>query len=429
MALAALFIALFVMLLLGFPIYIALTGASLLYVLLNEHLSFMIAIQRMVAAPNSFTLLAVPFFILAGQIMNNGGVTTRIFRFAKSCVGHLRGGLGYVNVVSSIIFAGMSGSALADAGGLGMVEIEAMRRENYDEDFSIGVTAASSIIGPIIPPSIPFVIYGAVAGVSIGGLFIGGVLPGLIMATALFLMVFFVSRKRRYPVTKRATPGEIVRTFGSSFLALLTPLVIIGGIWGGFFTPTEAAFISIVYALLITVFVYRDQGLDAIPKLIMDTVRVVAPAIMIVSAANLFGWILNYENVDRYLVNFLFGISTNRYVILLVINLLLLVLGMFLEVVSAIMLLLPILGPVVELLGIHPIHFGIILVVNLMIGLLTPPVGFVLYVLASATRNPVADVIRFILPWVIPLLIALILITLFPAITLWLPTVAGFVVR
>lgn len=426
MPLFGLFALLFMMLIVGFPIYACLAGASFLYVLLDRNLSFMIAVQRMVTAPNSFTLLAVPFFILAGQIMNNGGVTTRIFRFAKTQVGHFHGGLGYVNVVSSIIFAGMSGSALADAGGLGMVEIEAMRKENYDEDFSIGVTAASSIIGPIIPPSIPFVIYGAAAGVSIGGLFIGGILPGLLMALTLFMMVYITAKKRRYPLTKRASFKEGFRAFTSSFLALCTPIVIIGGIWGGFVTPTEAAFISIIYAFIVTIVVYKELTFSSIPGLMIETIKIVAPAIMIVASANLFGWIMNYAKVDRYLIDILFSISQNKYVILLIINILLLILGMFLEVVSAIMLLLPILAPAVALLGVHPVHFGIILVINLMIGLLTPPVGFVLYVLSSAAKAPVYKVFRYIAPWIIPLLIALVLITFIPGITMWLPKLVGF---
>lgn len=426
MPLFGLFALLFTMLIVGFPIYACLAGASFLYVLLDRNLSFMIAVQRMVTAPNSFTLLAVPFFILAGQIMNNGGVTTRIFRFAKTQVGHFHGGLGYVNVVSSIIFAGMSGSALADAGGLGMVEIEAMRKENYDEDFSIGVTAASSIIGPIIPPSIPFVIYGAAAGVSIGGLFIGGILPGLLMALTLFMMVYITAKKRRYPLTKRASFKEGFRAFTSSFLALCTPIVIIGGIWGGFVTPTEAALISIIYAFIVTIVVYKELTFSSIPGLMIETIKIVAPAIMIVASANLFGWIMNYAKVDRYLIDILFSISQNKYVILLIINILLLILGMFLEVVSAIMLLLPILAPAVALLGVHPVHFGIILVINLMIGLLTPPVGFVLYVLSSAAKAPVYRVFRYIAPWIIPLLIALVLITFIPGITMWLPKLVGF---
>ena len=426
MPLFGLFALLFTMLIVGFPIYACLAGASFLYVLLDRNLSFMIAVQRMVTAPNSFTLLAVPFFILAGQIMNNGGVTTRIFRFAKTQVGHFHGGLGYVNVVSSIIFAGMSGSALADAGGLGMVEIEAMRKENYDEDFSIGVTAASSIIGPIIPPSIPFVIYGAAAGVSIGGLFIGGILPGLLMALTLFMMVYITAKKRRYPLTKRASFKEGFRAFTSSFLALCTPIVIIGGIWGGFVTPTEAAFISIIYAFIVTIVVYKELTFSSIPGLMIETIKIVAPAIMIVASANLFGWIMNYAKVDRYLIDILFSISQNKYVILLIINILLLILGMFLEVVSAIMLLLPIIAPAVALLGVHPVHFGIILVINLMIGLLTPPVGFVLYVLSSAAKAPVYKVFRYIAPWIIPLLIALVLITFIPGITMWLPKLVGF---
>ena len=426
MALFALFALLFIMLVLGFPIYACLAGASFLYVLLDDSLSFMIAVQRMAAAPNSFTLLAVPFFILAGQIMNNGGVTRRIFRFAKTQVGHFHGGLGYVNVVSSIIFAGMSGSALADAGGLGMVEIEAMRKENYDDDFSIGVTAASSIIGPIIPPSIPFVIYGAAAGVSIGGLFIGGILPGLLMALTLFVMVYITAKRRGYTVTRRADFKEGFAAFTSSFAALCTPVVIIGGIWGGFVTPTEAAFISIVYAFIVTIVFYKELNFSSIPALMTETIKIVSPAIMIVASANLFGWIMNYAKVDRYLIDILFSISENKYVILLIINILLLILGMFLEVISAIMLLLPILAPAVAMLGIHPVHFGIILVINLMIGLLTPPVGFVLYVLSSSAKVPAAKVFRYIAPWIIPLLIALVLITFIPGITMWLPKLVGF---
>ena len=426
MLLGAFFIALIVMLLIGFPIYLSLIGASFLYVALNPDVTFIIGIQRMIIAPNSFTLLAVPFFIFAGQIMNAGGVTKRIFRFATSLVGRFRGGLGYVNVVASMIFAGMSGSAIADAGGLGLVQIRAMRDNNYDDDFSIGVTAASSIIGPIIPPSIPFVIYGAVANVSVGGLFIGGIVPGFIMALSLFVMCFIVARRRNYPVAAKASLRELLVSFKDSSLALLTPVIIIGGIWTGAFTPTEAAAVSIVYALIITVFVYREQRISDLPRLIIETVKTVAPAIMIVAAANLFGWIMTYEGVDALVMSILFEITENPIIILLMLNLILLFLGMFLEVISAIMLVLPIVAPVVLALGIHPIHLGVIMVLNLMIGLMTPPVGFVLYILSPVAQVPINKIIRYVFPWLLPLLVSLLLITFLPDLVMFLPRYLGF---
>ena len=427
MLLTVFFLVLAVMMLTGFPIYLSLAGASLSYVMLHPELSMLIAVQKMLNAPNSFTLLAVPFFIFAGQVMNYGGVTDRIFGFANALVGHYKGGLGYVNVFASVLFAGMSGSAIADAGGLGLIEIKAMRDAGYDDDFTIGVTAASSIIGPIIPPSIPFVVYGAVAGVSIGGLFIGGIIPGLLMAGALGVMVYLTAKKRNYSVLPKLSFAERWVAFKRAFLSILTPVIIIGGIWGGFFTPTEAAFVSIVYALLVTVFIYKEQKLSALPGLALDTLRTVGPAIMIVASANIFGWIMNYEKVDVYLMNVLFNFTTNKYVILLLINILLLIMGMFLEVVAAIMIMLPLATPIIEQLGIHPIHFGVIMVLNLMIGLLTPPVGFVLYILASVAKVPVNQVIRICIPWGAPLLAVLILITYIPDLVMFLPRLLGFV--
>jgi len=426
MSLPLFFVSIALLLALNFPIYLALTGASLLYILLHPDLSVLLAVQRMVSAPDSFALLAVPFFILAGQIMNTGGVTDRIFRFATHLVGHFRGGLGYVNVLASVIFAGMSGSALADAGGLGLVEIKAMRDEGYDDDFSIGVTGASSTIGPIIPPSIPFVIFGAVGNVSVAGLFIGGVIPCLIMALALAVMVFVLARRRNYPVRPRASARALLASFRESFLALLMPVILIGGIWFGFFTPTEAAFVSIVYALIVTGMIYRELALTRVPAMVVETIRMVAPAMAIVAGASLFGWIMNYEKVDQALMKLLFGITTNKIAILLIINVVLLVMGMFLEVISVIMLVLPILQPIVTILGIHPIHLGVVMVLNLMIGLLTPPVGFVLYILSSITGRDLAYVVRAVAPWIVPLLVALLLITIFPELVLFLPRLTGF---
>jgi tripartite ATP-independent transporter DctM subunit len=426
MTLPVFFLVFVVMLATGFPVYLALGGASVLYIALHPDLSLLLAVQRMVGAPDSFVLLAVPFFILAGQIMNTGGVTNRIFTFARALVGHFRGGLGYVNVLGSVIFAGMSGSALADAGGLGLIEIKAMRDDGYDDDFAIGLTAASATVGPIIPPSIPFVIYGAMGGVSVAGLFMGGFVPGLVMSVTLSIMVALESRRRNYPLTRRASARELLRAFRGAGLALFMPVILIGGIWVGYFTPTEAAFVSILYALFITIVVYKDLRPAAVPAMMVETIRMVAPAMAIVAGASLFGWIMNYEKVDQALMALLLGITTSQVGILLIINLVLLVLGMFLEVVSVIMLVLPILQPLVKIVGIDPIHLGVVMVLNLMIGLLTPPVGFVLYILASTTGRPFGFVVRAVLPWLVPLLVALVLITLFPELVLFLPRLTGF---
>jgi tripartite ATP-independent transporter DctM subunit len=428
--LIAFFICLLVCMFLGFPIYLSMFAASALYIALNPDLSIMVAAQKMLSAVDSFTLLAVPFFLLAGQVMNNGGVTKRIYKFSESLCGYFRGGLGYVNVLGSMIFAGMSGSAVADAGGIGAIEIKAMRDAGYDDDFTIGVTASSSLIGPIIPPSVPFVIYAAIANVSVGGLFMGGFIPGIIMGIALFIMVFFVARKRKYP--KGAVPplGALLKNiavqFKSAFFALLTPLIIIGGIWFGFFTPTEAAIVSVVYALVVTIYVYRDQKWKDIPPIILEVARLVPQALLIVGAANLFGWIMNYEKVDQALMQLLFGFTKDKWIILLIINLILFVMGMFLEVVSSLMLFLPILTPIIAVLGIHPIHLGVVMVLNLMIGLLTPPVGFVLYMLAVVGKLPVQKVIKYVLPWIIPLVVVLFLITFIPDLVMFLPRLMGF---
>ena len=424
------FICLVFFLFLGLPIFLSLFAASWVYIVINPNISVMVAAQKMISAPDSFTLLAVPFFLLAGQLMNSGGVTNRIFNFAESLVGNFRGGLGYVNVLASMLFAGMSGSANADAGGLGTVEIRAMRDAGYEDDFTIGVTASSSLIGPIIPPSVPFVIFGAIANVSVGGLFIGGIIPGIIMGASLFVMIYFVARKREY--SRNEMPEfkiflkNVMISFKEAFFALLTPLIIIGGIWLGFFTPTEAAVVSIVYALIVTIYVYKDQKWKDIPPVIVDVVRIVPRAILIVGAANLFGWIMNYEKMDTVLLKLLFSFTTNKYIILFIINIILLVMGMFLEVISAIMLFLPILQPIMEALQIHPIHLGVVMVLNLMIGLLTPPVGFVLYMLSIVSDVPVQQVIKYVIPWIIPLIISLFTITFVPDLVMFLPRLLGF---
>jgi tripartite ATP-independent transporter DctM subunit len=381
----------------------------------------------MASAPDSFPLIAVPLFILAGQIMNRGGITKRIFDFAGKSVGQFRGGLGYVNVLASFIFSGMSGSAIADIGGLGTIEMKAMREAGYDEDFALGVTGASGTMGPIVPPSVPLVIYGVFANVSIGSLFMGGLLPGVCMLITLNLMVFIIAKKRGYPRGETFSFGALLKAFFRSFFALLSPVILIGGIWSGMFTPTEAAFVCIFYSLLIGLFIYRDFDVRELPRLMVESFRVLIPAMTIVIATGLFGWIMNFEGLDRILMKGLLSLTSNKIVILLLINIILLILGMFVDSIAAIMLTVPIFQPLVIALGIHPVQFGVIVVLNLMIGLLTPPVGFSVHVLSSITERPIEVVIKAISPWLIPLMITLILVTYVPGIVLYLPKLIGFI--
>jgi len=392
---------------------------------MNHDLSMMTAMSKMMNAPNSFTLLAVPFFILAAQIMNTGGVTSRIFGFCLKLMGHFRGGLAYVNVFSSLIFSGISGSALADVGGLGVIEMKAMRDAEYDDDITIGVTAASSTVGPIIPPSIPFVVYAAMAGVSVGGLFMAGIGPGLLLCLVLCTYIYFIVKKRNYPKHKRSTLNEIVKSFWGALPALLFPVILLGGIWGGFFTPTEAALVSIIYGIIVSSLIYKEMKLKEIPKLLWTSVKQVGPSIAVVVTASIFAWILTYEKVDQIVVKFVLSITTNRIFILLMINGFLLILGMFIEVVAAIMITLPILTPLMAVAHISPIHMGVILTLNMMIGLLTPPVGFSLYMLSTTSGYPFNTVVKMVSKWWIPLFITLLLVTYFEPITMWLPRVLG----
>jgi tripartite ATP-independent transporter DctM subunit len=324
-----------------------------------------------------------------------------------------------------MIFAGGSGSALADVGGLGLIEMKAMKEQGYEDDIILGVTGASATVGPIIPPSIPFVVYGAMANVSIGGLFLGGIGPGILIGFTLCVFIFILARKRQYVSRKRATLKEIWGSFTGAFAALMFPVIIIGGIWAGFFTPTEAAFVSAVYGIIISRFVYRDFKFSRIMNLIRETIYMVGPAISVVVGAALFAWIMTYEKFDKFMVQAVFSISTNKYVVLLLINLILLFLGMFIEVVAAIMLMLPILMPIIAVININPIHLGVIMVLNMMIGLMTPPVGFSLYMLSTASKISFGQTVKYCFPWIIPLLIALVIVTYCEPVVMFLPRLMG----
>lgn len=410
------------MLVLGAPVAVALAGSSAIFIIFNGSPPPMVVAHRMINGVDSFPLLAVPFFILAGNLMNTAGITERIFNFALALVGWMRGGLGHVNVGASVIFAGMSGAAVADAGGLGAIEIKAMRDANYDPKFAVGITAASSTIGPIIPPSLPMVIYGVVAGASIGQLFVAGFIPGLLMALSLMIMISIMARRKGFGRDQAFFWSILWSSFRRAFLSLLTPVIIVGGILSGAFTPTEAAVAACAWALFLGLIVYRTLSVRRFLRVSFDTIETTAVVLLVVGAAAIFAWILTSNRVPELFAAGLLTISDRPWVLLLLINLILLAVGCFMETVAAITIMVPVLLPIAVTLGIDPVHFGVIMVLNLMLGLLTPPVGMVLYVLARVAKIPFEQCVVGTAPFLIPLVLVLLLVTFVPGITMWLPT-------
>jgi len=447
----------------GVPIAVAMSGASLIYVIISGNLPPFVVVHRMISGVDSFPLLAVPFFILAGNLMNNAGITNRIFEIATSLVGWLRGGLGHVNVVASIIFSGMSGTAIADAAGLGTVEIKAMKDQGYPVEFAVGVTAASATLGPIIPPSLPIVIYAMLANVSVGGMFLAGIVPGLLIAALIMLTVSYFAWKNQWggdisfnkklfskglleiiivvgwPVVtwlliEMGAPPRTTIFVGlvTLFLAdwwfrftavmpMMTPVLLIGGMTAGLFTPTEGAIAACIWALVLGLFWYKTLSLRQFARISIETVETTAIVMFIVAASSIFSWMLTAEGITADIASWILGVTDKQWIFFLLANVLMLLIGCFLEPVAAITILVPILLPVAQQLGIDPTHFGLVMVLNLMLGLLTPPVGLVLFVMARIAKLSIERTIVAILPWFIPLLASLTLITYVPQIVLWLP--------
>ncbi|MFQ3547331.1 MAG: TRAP transporter large permease [Termitinemataceae bacterium] len=405
---------------LGFPIVFALALISFLY-LATHSIPIITMAQKMISGIDTYALLAVPFFILAGNLMNIGGVTRRLFRFASAIVGFIPGGLGHANVLASMIFAGMSGAAIADAGGLGTIEIKAMQDEGFDTEFSAAVTAASSTIGPIIPPSIPMVIYASIANVSVGKLFLAGAIPGIAMGFALMFLVYIIAKQRHYPVHSRFNLKEVAASFADGFLPLLTPAIILGGILGGVFSPTEAAIVASTYALVLGTVVYRELKPRDLLQVILDTVKTTSMVVFIISAAAIYGFLLGREQVPQSVAILLFDISKNPQVVMLIIILFLLVIGCFMETTAALILLTPILVPPIIQLGIDPVHFGLVMVLTLMIGLITPPVGVVLYITANIAKISFEDCTKATAPFLIPLILVLLVMAFVPELVMFLP--------
>jgi TRAP-type C4-dicarboxylate transport system permease large subunit len=448
----------------GLPVAMAMAAASLLYLLFVPSSPPFVVVHRMVSGIDSFPLLAVPFFILAGNLMNTAGITHRIYSYALALVGWLKGGLGHVNVVGSVVFAGMSGTAIADAAGLGTIEVKAMTDHGYDPEFAVGVTAASATLGPIIPPSLPFVIYGMMANVSVGSLFLAGIVPGVFMALLMMLTVAYFAHKNgwggdvkfNWPkllkalmetlvviawplviwllVTEVGTHAQLTVLVGlvllfaadklfnfQAVLPIMTPVLLIGGMTTGVFTPTEGAIAACVWALILGFLWYRTLNFKLFVKICLDTVETTATVLFIVAAASIFGWLLTATGVTAAIGQWVLGVTDQPWQFLLLANLLMLFVGCFLEPTAAITILVPILIPICQQLGIDLVHFGLIMVLNLMIGLLHPPMGMVLFVLARVANLSVERTTMAILPWLVPLIGSLILITYVPSISLWLP--------
>jgi TRAP-type C4-dicarboxylate transport system permease large subunit len=448
----------------GLPVAMAMAAASLIYLLFVPSSPPFVVVHRMVSGIDSFPLLAVPFFILAGNLMNTAGITHRIYSYALALVGWLKGGLGHVNVVGSVVFAGMSGTAIADAAGLGTIEVKAMTDHGYDPEFAVGVTAASATLGPIIPPSLPFVIYGMMANVSVGSLFLAGILPGVFMALLMMLTVAYFAHKNGWGgdvkfdwpkllkalmetlvviawplviwllVTEVGTHAQLTVLVGlvllfvadkafnfQAVLPIMTPVLLIGGMTTGVFTPTEGAIAACVWALILGFLWYRTLNFKLFVKICLDTVETTATVLFIVAAASIFGWLLTATGVTAAIGQWVLGVTDQPWQFLLLANLLMLFVGCFLEPTAAITILVPILIPICQQLGIDLVHFGLIMVLNLMIGLLHPPMGMVLFVLARVANLSVERTTMAILPWLVPLIGSLILITYVPSISLWLP--------
>ena len=448
----------------GIPVAIAMAGSALIYIWATGNLPPFVVIHRMVSGIDSFPLLAVPFFILAGNLMNNAGITNRIYNYALALVGWMKGGLGHVNVVGSVVFAGMSGTAIADAAGLGTIEIKAMTDHGYSKEFAVGVTAASATLGPIIPPSLPFVIYGMMANVSVGALFLAGILPGILMAFLMMLTVAYFAHKNgwgadikfQWPrvikalvetlvvagwplvlwllITKAGFPPQITVFAGlivlfaadkffnfQAVLPIMTPVLLIGGMVTGIFTPTEGAIAACIWAMVLGLAWYRTLNWKMFVKVCLDTVETTATVLFIVAAASIFGWMLTATGVTAAISQWVLGFTKEPWVFLLLANALMLFVGCFLEPTAAITILVPILVPICQQLGIDLVHFGLVMVLNLMIGLLHPPMGMVLFVLARVAKLSVERTTIAILPWLVPLLGSLVIITYFPKLVLWLP--------
>lgn len=412
-----------VLMAIGLPIAFAMALAAIVTLANHPTLPFSIFVHRALIGADSYSLLAIPFFILAGNIMNVGGITTRIIAFANACVGRFSGGLGLTTVMSCMVFSGVSGSAVADATALGKVLVPGMRQAGYDPGFSAAVTASASVMGPIIPPSIPLVIYGLSVGkgISVAALFLGGVVPGILLGAGLAIVTFLIARARRYPVHRAAPWRELLGSAKNAIWALMMPFVILFGVTGGVVTITESAAFAVLYALFVSMVIHRELNWRKLWAIFIQSGLDSAVVMIIIAFAATFGWLMAVSGLPRQIAAWIAGVSSNPLVILMLINGLLLIVGCFMEAIAAMIILIPVLIPIVSAAGIDLVHFGLVMVFNLMLGLLTPPVGILLYICGNFAQVKIEAVVREVLPFLAVGVIVLALITVFPSLVLWLP--------
>jgi tripartite ATP-independent transporter DctM subunit len=420
MILAILFGLMFLTLLAGLPLPFSIGVASLAAVVALD-VPLVVVPQRLVAGMDSFAFLAIPFFLLVGEVMNAGGLTARIIKFANAIVGHMRGGLAQITVVASMFFGGISGSATADLSAIGSILIPSMKKEHYDPEFAVAVTSCAATCGPIIPPSITMIIYGILANVSITQLFLGGYVPGIMMGLSFMLVVYFIARRRNYPLYERSNLRKVLAVTREASGAVILPFIILGGLLSGVFTVTEAAGISAVYAMFISLFVYRDLSWSQLPRILVVTSIKSGVLMTVAASALIFAWVLSYLEVPQMIVTALFAVTRDKNVILLMLNILFLIVGCFMEAKASMLILLPVILPVLPKVGIDLIHFGVVITFNLLVGLITPPVGLCLSLGAKIGDVPLGRAAVAAIPFVAVQLVILFLITYVPGFILWLP--------
>ncbi len=429
LALTVFFVSFVIVFLIRIPIGIGMMMSSIFYFALATRPGStigMVATQFLTNMNTSFILIAVPLFVFMAEIMNSGKVTSMIFSFANALVGKKKGALGHVNVVASIIFSGMTGSALADASGLGSMEIKAMREQGYDDGYSCAITAASAVIGPIIPPSIPMIFYAMLSGASIGALFLGGIIPGLIIGLALMGYTAIIAKKRNYPEGVSLPAKEFIALTLRSIPALFSVAVLLGGIYSGVVTPTEAGALAAAYALLVSLFFYQAFSLKDLKQVLLNTVKAVGTLSLLVGCAYAFSYIVTIEQIPSTVAKLLLGITDNKYVMLLVINLMFLTLGMFIDTMAITLVFIPIVLPLINALGIDLVHFGVVIVINMMVGLTTPPFGMLLFITSGISKTPLKNIIREIVPMIYITVAVLFLLTYVPQLVTFIPRLAGF---
>ena len=419
--LATLIICFIILACLRMPIAIALGLAAAGAIIVSGDLPLTAIPHKMANGIDSYVFIAIPLFLFAGRLMNAGGITDRIFRLARVLVGHITGGLAHANVMAGMFFSAISGSAVAAVGGLGEIEMKAMTDNGFDKDFAASITVASSVIGPVIPPSIPLIIYASMTDNSVGKLFLGGIIPGILLALGLMLLSYYLSKRRNYPRDPQPKIRVVLKAFKETLLPLMMPVILLGGIYSGIFTPTEAAAVAGLYALLISLFVYRSIKWKDLPELLVETMITTSVVTFVISTTASFSLILTIEEAGDRIISMVSGLTDNRYMILLLINVLLLIFGAVMEAGVVLILFIPILYPLAVNVGIDPIHFGVIMAVNLMIGVATPPMGMCLFVMSQISGIRLERLMRSILPFLIPLILVLLLISFVPALVTWLP--------